>query len=182
MTSKLLKYLANFPRFIKGILLFCSDSVILGFSMLLAFAVRFDPDTIDRHFNVFSDGAWLLIGIQMLSLMISGLYRSVLRHAGTELLVLLLRSVLLSAGLFALLNLMSEQFRFPRSIIVMNASFVFLNLLSIRLMIRWVVRLHVVESLQNNIFKEWQFMVQDQRDCNYLSHCGRKGITRFQHL
>ena len=41
----------------------------------------------------------------MLALLISGLYRSVLRHAGSELLVLLLRSVLLGAGLFALMEL-----------------------------------------------------------------------------
>ena len=59
MMSKLLKYLANLPRFVKGLLLFCFDAAILGFSMLLAFAVRFDPDTIDYHYNVFSDGAWL---------------------------------------------------------------------------------------------------------------------------
>jgi len=145
MMSKLLKYFANFPRFVKGFLLFSFDSVILGFSMLLAFAVRFDPVTIDHQYRVFSDGAWLLMGMQLLALMISGLYRSVLRFAGTELLVLLLRSVLLGTGLFALLDLMMEKFLMPRSIIVMNASFAFLGLLSFRLMIRWVVRLHIVE-------------------------------------
>jgi len=148
MMSKLLKFLANLPRFVKGLLLFCFDAVILGLSMFLAFAVRFDPVSIDYQFRVFSDGAWLLLGIQMLALMISGLYRSVLRHAGTELLVLLLRSVLLGAGLFALLDLMLEVYLLPRSIIVMNASFAFLVLLSIRLMIRWVVRVHVVEPQQ----------------------------------
>ena len=52
-------------------------------------------------YDNFSDGAWLLMGLQLLALIFSGLYRSVLRHAGTELLVLLLRSVLLGAGLFA---------------------------------------------------------------------------------
>ena len=72
-------------------------------------------------------------------MLISGLYRSVLRHAGSELLFLLLRSVLLGAGLFALMNLMLEEFRIPRSTIVMSAAFSFLGLLSTRLMIRWVV-------------------------------------------
>jgi FlaA1/EpsC-like NDP-sugar epimerase len=84
----------------------------------------------------------------MLALFISGLYRSVLRHAGSELLVLLLRSVLLGAGLFALMDLMLEEYRIPRSIIVMSAAFSFLGLLSTRLMIRWVVRLHMVEPQQ----------------------------------
>jgi len=95
-----------------------------------------------------SEGIWALIAVQMLALLISGLYRSVLRHAGSELLVLLLRSILLGAGLFALMDLMLEEYHIPRSIIVMSAAFSFLGLLSIRLMIRWVVRLHVVEPQQ----------------------------------
>ena len=79
MISKLLKYLANFSRLFKGILLFCFDAVILGFSMLLAFAVRFDPWSIDYQYSIFFGGAWLLVGLQILALMVSGLYRSVLR-------------------------------------------------------------------------------------------------------
>ena len=94
-----------------------------------------------------------MIAVQMLALLISGLYRSVLRHAGSELLVLLLRSVLLGAGLFALMDLMLEEYRMPRSIIVISASFAFLGLLSIRLMIRWVVRIHVVEPEQREKLK-----------------------------
>jgi len=35
MMRKLLKYLANIPRSVKGVLLFCFDAVIMGFSMLL---------------------------------------------------------------------------------------------------------------------------------------------------
>ena len=75
MISKLLKYFANFPRFAKGALLFSFDAVILGFSMLLAFAVRFDPDTIDFQYRVFSDGVWLLMGVLLLALMFSGLFK-----------------------------------------------------------------------------------------------------------
>jgi len=126
----------------------CFDFVVLCFAMLLAFAVRFDPASLEQHFRTLSEGIWALIAVQMLALFISGLYRSVLRHAGSELLVLLLRSVLLGAGLFALMDLMLEEYRIPRSIIVMSAAFSFLGLLSTRLMIRWVVRLHMVEPQQ----------------------------------
>ena len=153
MISKLLKYLANFSRLFKGVLLFCFDAVILGFSMLLAFAVRFDPWSIDYQYSIFFGGAWFLLGLQILALMVSGLYRSILRHAGTELLVLLLRSVLLSTGIFVLLDLMVEGFMLPRSIIVMNATFAFLGLLSLRLMIRWIVRLHVLVPQDNKVFQ-----------------------------
>jgi len=143
--SLFLKNLTDLPRSVKAAFLICIDAVILGFSMLLAFAVRFDPASLENQFWILSKGVWVLIAVQMLALLISGLYRSVLRHAGSELLVLLLRSVLLGAGLFALLDLMLEEYQLPRSIIVMSAAFAFLGLLSTRLMIRWVVRIHVVE-------------------------------------
>jgi FlaA1/EpsC-like NDP-sugar epimerase len=146
--SLILKYLADLPRRVKAVFLMCFDFSVLCFAILLAFAVRFEPTSLEHQLRSLSEGAWALIAVQMLALLISGLYRSVLRHAGSELLVLLLRSVLLGAGLFALINLMSEEYQFPRSIIVMSGAFSFLGLLSTRLMIRWVVRLHVVEPQQ----------------------------------
>ena len=146
--SNILKILADLPRRVKAAFLMCFDFVVLCFAMLLAFAVRFDPNSLEHQLRILSEGIWVLIAVQMLALLISGLYRSVLRHAGSELLVLLLRSVLLGAGLFALLDLMLEEYRIPRSIIVMSAAFSFLCLLSTRLMIRWVVRLHMVEPQQ----------------------------------
>ena len=123
--SKFLNYLANSSRIVKGVLLLCFDAAILGFSMLLAFAVRFDPTTMKYQYNEFLVGVWVLIGMQLLSLMTSSLYRSVLRYAGAEILVLLLRSVLLGTGLFTLLDLLIDQFMLPRSIIVINASFAY---------------------------------------------------------
>jgi len=149
----ILKYIADLPRSVKAAFLICVDAVILGFSMLLAFAVRFDPASLEDQFWKFSEGVWILIALQMLALLISGLYRSVLRYAGSELLVLLLRSVLLGAGLFALLDLMMEEYQLPRSIIVISGAFAFLGLLSTRLMIRWVVRIHVVEPQQREKLK-----------------------------
>ena len=85
------------------------DAAVLGFSILLAFAVRFDPASLVDQFRIFSVGVWVLVGVQLLALLAGGLYRSVLRHASSELLGLLLRSVLLGAGLFALLGFLLKQ-------------------------------------------------------------------------
>ena len=104
--SLILKYLADLPRNVKAAFLICFDLVVFCFAMLLAFVIRFDPASLEHQLRNFSEGVWVLIAVQMLALLISGLYRSVLRHAGSELLILLLRSVLLGAGLFALMNLM----------------------------------------------------------------------------
>ena len=146
LPTSILKTLADLPRSIKASILLIVDLVVLGSTILLAFAVRFDPSSLEQQLRSLLDGVFALIAIQMFALSISGLYRSVLRYAGSELLVLLLRSVLLGTGMFALLNLMLEEYWIPRSIIVISASFSFLALLSVRLIIRWVIRLHIVEN------------------------------------
>lgn len=146
--SHFLKYLSDLPRGVKAVFLLVIDSVVLGFSILLAFAVRFDPASLVDQFRIFSVGAWVLVAVQLLTLLTSGLYRSVLRHASSELLGLLLRSVLLGAGIFAIMTLILDVLRMPRSVLVISVAFSFLGLLSIRLMIRWVVRLHVAEPQQ----------------------------------
>jgi len=174
------------------ILLF-ADSVILSLSLLLAFAVRFEPDSLGYYYQDLSEGIWVMIGMQLLALLVSGLYRSVLRYAGAELLILLLRSILLGAGFFALLDLMTEseiiqkyweikEYRIPRSIIVMGASFSFLGLLSFRLAIRWIVRLHLVESKHNHKFQRVAIYGAGSAGLQLFESLRQEGITIFQHL
>ena len=148
-----LKILSDLPRSIKAVLLLFIDAIIFCFSVLLAFAVRFNPVSLEKQFWLNSEGVLISITMQLLALAISGLYRSVLRHAGAELLLLLLRSVLLGAGLFALLDLLFEGNRMPRSIIVMSTFFAYIGLLTIRLIIRWVIRLYLVEKHQGEKLK-----------------------------
>ena len=61
------------PRRIKATFLMCFDFVVLCFAMLLAFAVRFDPASLEQQFWILSEGIWALIAVQMLALFISGL-------------------------------------------------------------------------------------------------------------
>ena len=39
----------------------CFDFEVLSFEMLLAFAVRFDPASIEYQYRVFAEGVWLLL-------------------------------------------------------------------------------------------------------------------------
>ena len=105
--SHLLKYLSDLPRSVKAVFLLVVDSVVLAFSVLLAFAVRFDPASLEKYLLMFSVSILVLMGVQMLVLFISGFYRSVLRHAGPELLGLLLVSFIIGTGIFSLINLMN---------------------------------------------------------------------------
>ena len=147
MIGNFLKILSNLPRRIKAIFLLCSDLIILGISLLMSFAVRFDPVSLLQQLHNFYTGILVMIAVQFMTLTISRLYRSVLRHAGAELFFILLRSVLIGAAFFTILVLIFEEIRMPRTIIVMSTFFSFLSLLSFRLMIRWLVRLHLVENV-----------------------------------
>ncbi len=52
--NKLLKYLSDLPRNFKAVALLVFDATVIGFSILLAFAVRFDPATIEDQFRIMS--------------------------------------------------------------------------------------------------------------------------------
>jgi hypothetical protein len=49
-TSLILKHLADLPRIVKAGFLICFDLVVLCITMLLAFAVRFDPASLEGRF------------------------------------------------------------------------------------------------------------------------------------
>ena len=68
--NKLLKPLANLPRSLKAFFLICVDGVIIVISLILAFAVRFDPSSLIQHYQSQSEGAWIFVGMQLLALLI----------------------------------------------------------------------------------------------------------------
>ena len=70
--SLILKNLADLPRSVKAAFLICFDFVVLCFAVLLAFAVRFNPTSLEQQFRILSEGIWALIAVQMLTLFISG--------------------------------------------------------------------------------------------------------------
>ena len=54
--SLILKILADMPRRVKAAFLMCFDFVVLCFAILLAFAVRFDPASLEQQFRILSEG------------------------------------------------------------------------------------------------------------------------------
>ncbi|MEL0046991.1 MAG: nucleoside-diphosphate sugar epimerase/dehydratase, partial [Deltaproteobacteria bacterium] len=114
--------------------------------LFLAFAVRFSPNELFRETQAFSWGAWWWIGCHSIALWIAGLYRPVLRHAGQELLGQVLRGVLLGSVCFAIVLFFQPKILLPRSIIVMSPIFGLLSLISMRLIFRWIIRVHLLGS------------------------------------
>ena len=117
---------------------------MLSGSLLLSFAIRFEPSTICgkiSHFDI-GFGSWLLLHCGAIGLV--GLYRPILRYAGPELVWLVCQGVLIGSGGFIVSNWLFNTILLPRSIAVMAPIFGLLSLVSLRLSIRWLIRIHLL--------------------------------------
>jgi len=152
MTNLILNILRNvsdFPRWRKNTFLLIADVMVILSALLLAFAVRFNPKQWLHEIDYFFYGGLWFSGFMMASLSMSGFYRPVLRHAGTEMMGLVLRGTILGIGSFAIFDMFNEKALLPRSVLIASGTFSFLGLFSYRLMIRWVLRVHLVNGLNN---------------------------------
>ena len=140
----LLQALSNQPRWIKNLILSVTDCCLLAGCLLLAFAVRFSPDQLFGELEAFSSGSSWWLGCQTIALWPAGLYRPVLRHAGQELLGQVVRGILLGSVAFLLLLWFQPKILLPRSIVVMAPIFGLLSLISMRLIFRWIIRVHLL--------------------------------------
>jgi len=117
---------------------------MLSGSLLLSFAIRFEPSTIWGKISQFDIGfgSWLLLHCGAIGLV--GLYRPILRYAGPELVWLVCQGVLIGSGGFIVLDWLFNTILLPRSIAVMAPIFGLLSLVSLRLSIRWLIRIHLL--------------------------------------
>ncbi len=120
------------------------DFFLLSGSLLLSFAIRFEPSTIwdgiaQFHIGV---GSWFLLHFGAIGLV--GLYRPILRYAGPELIWLVCQGVLIGSGGFIVLDWLVNTVLLPRSIVVMAPIFGLLSLVGLRVGIRWLTRIHLL--------------------------------------
>ena len=124
------------------------DFFLLSGSLLLSFAIRFEPSTIWDGISQFHIGveSWLLLHFGAIGLI--GLYRPILRYAGPELIWLVCQGVLIGSGGFIVLDWLVNTILLPRSIVVMAPIFGLLSLVGLRLGIRWLIRIHLLGGPQ----------------------------------
>ena len=120
------------------------DFLLLSGSLLLSFAIRFEPSTIWGSISQFDIGfgSWLLLHFGAIGLV--GLYRPILRYAGPELVWLVCQGVLIGSGGFIVLDWLVNTILLPRSIAVMAPIFGLLSLVGLRLSIRWLIRIYLL--------------------------------------
>ena len=142
--QELLSTSASWSRSQKNLALAILDFFLLSSSLLLSFAIRFDPSTIWDGISQFhiGVGSWLLLHFGAIGLV--GLYRPILRYAGPELIWLVCQGVLIGSGGFIVLDWLVNTVLLPRSIVVMAPIFGLLSLVGLRLGIRWLTRIHLL--------------------------------------
>ena len=142
--QSLLHSISAQERWIKSLILTSFDGLLLAGCILLAFAVRFAPATLMDELWDFSHGVGWWFVCHLFALWPVGLYRPVLRHAGQELLGQVMRGILLGSIAFLLLLWFQPKILLPRSIVVMAPIFGLLSLISMRLIFRWIIRVHLL--------------------------------------
>ncbi len=142
--QELLSASVSWSRSQKNLTLATLDFLLLSGSLLLSFAIRFEPSTIWGGISQFDIGvgSWLLLHYGALGLV--GLYRPILRYAGPELVWLVCQGALIGSGGFIVLDWLVNNVLLPRSIVVMAPIFGLLSLVGLRLGIRWLTRIHLL--------------------------------------
>lgn len=131
------------------------DFCIFSLSLYLAVALR-----LESFWPVafIKDNAWqiiLLIPIQHFVFRTAGIYRPILRYSGLELIKAAAKAVLLSTTVLIALTYFLGDWALARSVLIINALFTLILVVSVRLTLRWLIR----ETLSHS--KRWSLPVDN---------------------
>jgi len=116
------------------------DGGIFLFSLFLAYSLRFDFPTALQVMSEYWDVMLFVVAVKVLVFNVAGMYKTILRYAGVEILNLSFRATLASSGLIvfaAFLTRFSHYPNLPRSIIVLDAILSFILVVYVRIFLRW---------------------------------------------
>lgn len=124
----------------RRITLECIDSFVFFISIYLAIALRFESFA---PFAFITENVWqivTLISIQHFFFRIVGIYNPILRYSGLELVKIPLQAVFLSTVTHIVLSYFLGDWALARSIFIINALLILVLTVSVRLVVRWLIR------------------------------------------
>ncbi|MBD2082523.1 nucleoside-diphosphate sugar epimerase/dehydratase [Leptolyngbya sp. FACHB-17] len=124
------------PKRLRRYLLFGSDSAVFLIATCVALSLRFEDQPLFDHLDQYQSALILVIPVKFCIFYLLGMYRPLLRHTGTEVLWLALKSVILSeAGLVAFTTLMGVPV-LPRSVQIISALITWIGVVGTRFSVR----------------------------------------------
>jgi FlaA1/EpsC-like NDP-sugar epimerase len=128
--------IVNLPKRLRRYVLFASDSIIFLVAACIAINLRFEDVLLRDQLRLYQDSLALIVPVKFCIFYLLGMYRPLLRHTGSEVLWLALKSVILSeAGLVAFSWLLNVQV-LPRSVQIISALITWIGVVGIRFSIR----------------------------------------------
>ena len=113
------------------------DLILLGASLVFAFAARFESlavfDILMEYFPI--TVITLLVKVAVLQTL--GMYRPILRYVGLELFYKVVYAIALSYGIIVFIAFFTETEQLPRSVLLNDALLSILFMVAVRLSIRW---------------------------------------------
>ncbi len=116
------------------------DLILFSLSLYLAIAIRFE---FSFPWAFWVEHTWqilILISIQLIIFQASGIYHSVLRYSSLTLVQDASKAVVLSAITLITLTYFLSDETFPRSILIINALITLVLVISVRMILRWLIR------------------------------------------
>ncbi|MBD1843211.1 polysaccharide biosynthesis protein [Cyanobacteria bacterium FACHB-63] len=131
-----IRAILSLPKRLRRYLLFGSDGAVFLIATCVALNLRFEEQPLFEYLSQYQSALILVIPVKFCIFYLLGMYRPLLRHTGTEVLWLALRSVILSeAGLVAFTTLMGVPV-LPRSVQITSALITWIGVVGTRFSVR----------------------------------------------
>lgn len=140
LTKHLGPILAKTPRKLKRWTFRLIDALLFLIAILVSYTLRFDVNVALQTLVDYWDVMAVVIAVKLTVFNFSGMYKTILRYAGAEMLNLSFRATLASTGLIiflAFLTRFSAYPNLPRSIMVLDAVISFVLVVYVRVFLRW---------------------------------------------
>ena len=122
------------------------DVATFSLSIYLAIAIRFETFLLPE---IIKDRLWqvlVLLSMQFCAFHALGIYRSILRYSSLRLIESVAKAVTLSTLLLIALTYFGGDWALTRSVLIVNALLVLVFSVSLRLLLRWVIRNGLLHS------------------------------------
>ncbi|MGG6267702.1 polysaccharide biosynthesis protein [Leptolyngbya sp. AN03gr2] len=131
-----MKAILSLPKRIRRYLLFAIDSAIFLGATCIALNLRFEELPLTEQLTKYQEALLLVIPIKFCIFYLLGMYRPLLRHTGTEVLWLALKSVVFSEAMLVGFSWLLDVPVLPRSVQIISALITWIGVVGIRFSVR----------------------------------------------
>lgn len=143
---RVLRKILNLPQRLRRYILFCTDALVFLASTCFALTLRFDDTSIAPLASLYSQPLWLVVPVKFCVFYLLGMYRPLLRHTGTEVLWLALKSVVMGEAALVAATTLLQVRGLPRSVQIISSLLTWIGVVGVRFSVRQCLTIALVNS------------------------------------